>query len=73
MGLLTTCFRTHFVQVSDEMSVFHDEVEIEDFEFDEDTETFYFPCPCGDRFAITKVKICSLSPAGDLFIISINT
>ncbi|XP_008292551.1 diphthamide biosynthesis protein 3 isoform X3 [Stegastes partitus] len=36
------------------MSVFHDEVEIEDFEYDEDAETFYFPCPCGDRFAITK-------------------
>ncbi|XP_053170509.1 DPH3 homolog [Scomber japonicus] len=39
------------------MSVFHDEVEIEDFEFDEDTETFYFPCPCGDRFAITKEEL----------------
>lgn len=37
------------------MSVFHDEVEIEDFEYDEETETYYFPCPCGDRFAITKV------------------
>uniref|UniRef100_A0A7N8Y9E9 Diphthamide biosynthesis protein 3 n=1 Tax=Mastacembelus armatus TaxID=205130 RepID=A0A7N8Y9E9_9TELE len=36
------------------MSVFHDEIEIEDFEYDEDTETYYFPCPCGDRFAITK-------------------
>ncbi|XP_029376134.1 diphthamide biosynthesis protein 3 [Echeneis naucrates] len=36
------------------MSVFHDEIEIEDFEYDEDTETFSFPCPCGDRFAITK-------------------
>ncbi|KAM8872119.1 diphthamide biosynthesis protein 3 [Neosynchiropus ocellatus] len=36
------------------MSVFHDEVEIEDFEYDEDTETYYFPCPCGDRFAVTK-------------------
>uniref|UniRef100_A0A3Q3FAJ1 Diphthamide biosynthesis protein 3 n=2 Tax=Kryptolebias marmoratus TaxID=37003 RepID=A0A3Q3FAJ1_KRYMA len=36
------------------MSVFHDEVEIEDFEFDEETESFYFPCPCGDRFIITK-------------------
>ncbi|XP_040025883.1 diphthamide biosynthesis protein 3 isoform X2 [Gasterosteus aculeatus] len=36
------------------MSVFHDEVEIEDFEYDEDTETYYFPCPCGDKFAITK-------------------
>ncbi|MCJ8729816.1 hypothetical protein PDJAM_G00111350 [Pangasius djambal] len=36
------------------MSIFHDEVEIEDFEYDEETETYYFPCPCGDRFAITK-------------------
>ena len=37
------------------MSVFHDEVEIEDFEYDEDTETYYYPCPCGDQFEITKV------------------
>ncbi|XP_028325983.1 diphthamide biosynthesis protein 3 [Gouania willdenowi] len=36
------------------MSVFHDQVEIEDFEFDEETQCFYFPCPCGDRFTISK-------------------
>ncbi|XP_041115964.1 DPH3 homolog [Polyodon spathula] len=36
------------------MSVFHDEVEIEDFEYDEETETYYYPCPCGDRFVISK-------------------
>lgn len=42
------------------MSVFHDEIEIEDFEYDEDTETYYFPCPCGDKFAITKVSEGSL-------------
>ncbi|KAG7471651.1 hypothetical protein JOB18_003096 [Solea senegalensis] len=41
------------------MSVFHDEIEIEDFEYDEDTETYYFPCPCGDRFAITKEDLQS--------------
>lgn len=40
------------------MTVFHDEVEIEDFEYDEETETYYFPCPCGDRFAITKASFC---------------
>ncbi|KTF72866.1 hypothetical protein cypCar_00037000 [Cyprinus carpio] len=40
------------------MTVFHDEVEIEDFEYDEETETYYFPCPCGDRFAITKARKC---------------
>ena len=27
---------------------------MEDFEYDEDEETYYYPCPCGDRFAITK-------------------
>ncbi|CAI7996092.1 DPH3 homolog [Geodia barretti] len=36
------------------MSVFHDEVEIEDFEFDDETRTYYYPCPCGDLFQITK-------------------
>lgn len=38
------------------MSVFHDEIEIEDFEYDEEEETYYYPCPCGDRFQITKVN-----------------
>lgn len=36
------------------MSVFHDEVEIEDFDYDEELETYYYPCPCGDRFEITR-------------------
>ncbi|ODM88504.1 hypothetical protein Ocin01_18179 [Orchesella cincta] len=36
------------------MTSFYDEVEIEDFEWDEETETYYYPCPCGDRFEITK-------------------
>jgi hypothetical protein len=38
------------------MSVFHDEVEIEDFEYDPETEIYYYPCPCGDQFEITKVR-----------------
>ena len=44
------------------MSVYHDEVEIEDFEYDSDSETYYYPCPCGDRFEITKVNHNILSP-----------
>lgn len=36
------------------MAVFHDEVEIEDFQYDEDSETYFYPCPCGDNFCITK-------------------
>lgn len=34
--------------------VFHDEVEIEDFQYDEETETFTYPCPCGDLFTISR-------------------
>ena len=55
------------------MSVFHDEVEIEDFEYDPETETYYYPCPCGDQFEITKVrdgwgyKGTSLSPFAHSF------
>ena len=36
--------------------MFHDEVEIEDFEYDEDSDTYYYPCPCGDQFQITRVS-----------------
>lgn len=44
------------------MSVYHDEVEIEDFEYDEESDTYYYPCPCGDRFEITKVSIAMPAP-----------
>ncbi len=37
------------------MSIFHDEVEIEDFSYNAETQTYTYPCPCGDLFAITKV------------------
>ncbi len=40
------------------MSVFHDEVEIEDFEYDPETEVYHYPCPCGDQFEITRVRGC---------------
>lgn len=39
------------------MSVYHDEVEIEDFEYDESDEIYYYPCPCGDQFQISKEQL----------------
>uniref|UniRef100_A0A0R3RFV2 Diphthamide biosynthesis protein 3 n=1 Tax=Elaeophora elaphi TaxID=1147741 RepID=A0A0R3RFV2_9BILA len=36
------------------MSQFYDEVEIEDFIYDEATKSYSYPCPCGDRFEISK-------------------
>lgn len=55
------------------MSIYHDEVEIEDMEFDEETETYFYPCPCGDRFQISKVDfLISLIEKMFDFIIKIN-
>ncbi|CAN3358893.1 diphthamide biosynthesis protein 3 [Diutina catenulata] len=31
----------------------YDEIEIEDFTFDPVTQLFQYPCPCGDRFAVS--------------------
>ena len=39
--------------------IYHDEVEIEDFEFNEENETYYYPCPCGDMFEITLLDLQS--------------
>ena len=33
----------------------YDTIEIEDLDFEPRNKTFYYPCPCGDRFAITLV------------------
>jgi hypothetical protein len=34
---------------------YYDEVEIEDMTYDEAAKIYYYPCPCGDRFQITRV------------------
>jgi diphthamide biosynthesis protein 3 len=39
------------------MSIYHDEIEIEDMEYDEETEMYYYPCPCGDKFQISKQEL----------------
>lgn len=39
------------------MTVYHDEVEIEDFEYDEDEDIYYYPCPCGDQFQISRADL----------------
>jgi len=41
------------------MTSYYDEVEIEDFEWDEDAEKYFYPCPCGDRFEISKEELCA--------------
>ena len=48
-------FYPQYAVIEIEMTVFHDEIEIEDFEYDEELELYHYPCPCGDRFEISKV------------------
>ncbi|KAL7411773.1 hypothetical protein BDY24DRAFT_334234, partial [Mrakia frigida] len=36
---------------------YYDEVEIEDFVWDELKRVYHYPCPCGDRFEITKLDL----------------
>jgi diphthamide biosynthesis protein 3 len=39
------------------MGAYYDEVEIEDMTFDPVKKVFHYPCPCGDRFEITKAQL----------------
>jgi len=36
---------------------YYDELEIEDFAWDPTANVFHYPCPCGDRFEISKSQL----------------
>jgi len=36
---------------------YYDEVEIEDMEYDDEKQTYTYPCPCGDKFFITRDQL----------------
>ncbi|KAL7421586.1 Diphthamide biosynthesis protein 3 [Cryptotrichosporon argae] len=39
------------------MVSYYDELEIEDFTWDDVAKVFHYPCPCGDRFEISKAQL----------------
>lgn len=39
------------------MATYYDELEIEDFAWDPIAKLFHYPCPCGDRFEISKPQL----------------
>lgn len=39
------------------MGAYYDEIEIEDMAWDDVKKVFHYPCPCGDRFEISKVQL----------------
>ena len=41
------------------MGAYYDEIEIEDMAWDEEKGIFHYPCPCGDRFEITRKQLAN--------------
>ncbi|EJD51333.1 zf-CSL-domain-containing protein [Auricularia subglabra TFB-10046 SS5] len=39
------------------MGAYYDEIEIEDMVWDAAKGVYHYPCPCGDRFEITKRQL----------------
>lgn len=42
---------------NDPLTGYYDEIEIEDMDYDAATESYLYPCPCGDKFRITKQEL----------------
>lgn len=39
------------------MGAYYDEIEIEDMAWDDVKRVFHYPCPCGDRFEISRAQL----------------
>lgn len=42
-----------------EMGAYYDEIEIEDMTWDDVKKVYHYPCPCGDRFEISKAQLAN--------------
>jgi len=42
-----------------EMGAYYDEIEIEDMTWDDLKKVYHYPCPCGDRFEISKAQLAN--------------
>ncbi|KAF9467559.1 hypothetical protein BDZ94DRAFT_1248414 [Collybia nuda] len=41
------------------MGAYYDEIEIEDMAWDAEKGVFHYPCPCGDRFEISRKQLAN--------------
>ncbi|KZP06705.1 zf-CSL-domain-containing protein [Athelia psychrophila] len=41
------------------MGAFYDEIEIEDMVWDAEKSVYHYPCPCGDRFEISRGQLAN--------------
>ncbi|KAF8634785.1 hypothetical protein AX17_004108 [Amanita inopinata Kibby_2008] len=42
-----------------EMGAYYDEIEIEDMAWDAEKRVYHYPCPCGDRFEISRRQLAN--------------
>ena len=41
------------------MGAYYDEIEIEDMSWDAEKGVYHYPCPCGDRFEISRQQLAA--------------
>jgi diphthamide biosynthesis protein 3 len=41
------------------MGAYYDEIEIEDMAWDDVKSVYHYPCPCGDRFEISRKQLAN--------------
>ncbi len=41
------------------MGAYYDEIEIEDMVWDAEKRLYHYPCPCGDRFEISRQQLAN--------------
>jgi len=41
------------------MGAYYDEIEIEDMSWDGEKGVYHYPCPCGDRFEISRQQLAA--------------
>lgn len=65
--IITSSWNNKIYRISTSLSIhrhnsrpmvnYYDELEIEDFAWDPTANVFHYPCPCGDRFEISKSQL----------------
>lgn len=48
-----------FSRILSNMGAYYDEIEIEDMVWDAEKRLYHYPCPCGDRFEISRQQLAN--------------
>lgn len=56
---LSLIYPAHDIRIQLIMGAYYDEIEIEDMAWDEEKRVYHYPCPCGDRFEISRKQLAN--------------